>query len=373
MKNDNDKVEVLTVEDQAWAWIVRLDGDEEPSHEDIQALHRWMAESPEHHHTFKRLSQHWDELDTLSALAVPQEQQASRSMGMRYFMLWLLAPVLLLFGVVQQSLAASVEYPRRVAAAGAVMALVVSVFIWQSPGGASGTYVTQVGEQAQYTLPDGSTLWLNTNSEVSVAYGEQRRLITLTKGEAHFDVKPDKARPFEVYAGTRFVRAVGTAFTVYLDREQVEVTVSEGKVALGLTSTDEAEDKNRQDVVAEPLASADVLGSLEAGQSVIIPPGPAGVMDEITELEKGNLKRRLAWMEGQLIYAGESLEEVLKEVSRYTPVYIELTDPALKAIRIGGQFKVGETEALLRVLEVGFNLKVSRLSEHHVQIHAPSE
>ena len=91
-------------------------------------------------------------------------------------------------------------------------------------------------------------------------------------------------------------------------------------------------------------------------------------MDNIAEHEKQSLKRRLAWLGGQLIYAGEGLDKVIADVGRYTPIYIEIIDPALADIRIGGQFKVGETEALFKVLEVGFALKVNRLSEFHVQI-----
>lgn len=397
MNTNIEPAQITSIEDQAWAWIIKLDGDVPPTPADIEAFHQWMAAKPEHHKTFKRFSQHWDGLDSLDALAVPVEQKVVPLMGLRYLLLWLLAPFLLLIGLLQQGITAAIAYPQRLAAGGLAMALMLGVALvvndWRIQSAGSATYITELGEQAQHRLPDGSILWLNTNSEVTVAYSDRQRLITLSRGEAHFEVESDKTRPFEVFAGTRFVRAVGTAFTVYLHSEQVEVTVSEGRVDLGvqynqaneLSVAETAIDKNNTQLIAStdvestntatPVSDtstrSEVLGSLVAGQSVVIPPGPSGAMDNITQLEKQNLKRRLTWMEGQLIYAGESLEYVLKDVSRYTPVYIELTDPALKSIRIGGQFKVGETEALLRVLEVGFDLKVTRLSDHHVQIHAP--
>ena len=62
--------------------------------------------------------------------------------------------------------------------------------------------------------------------------------------------------------------------------------------------------------------------------------------------------------------------DVIKEVSRYAPVTIELLDPELADIRIGGQFQVGQTDALFDILELGFGLKVSRLNEYHVQVSA---
>ena len=59
-----------------------------------------------------------------------------------------------------------------------------------------------------------------------------------------------------------------------------------------------------------------------------------------------------------------------QEVSRHTPIVIEVTDPKLKKLRIGGQFQAGETDALFDVLESGFGIKINRLSEGHVQLNA---
>lgn len=370
----------LAIENEAWAWIAKLSGDRRASEAEVQALHAWMAQSPLHHQTFKRLSQSWDDMDLLQALASPQAQVLAPRPLLSSLLVYLLSPLLLLWLALSTGLQKALSYselaPGRFAAASFAVVLSVSVGLWYSLPPSSAVYVTAVGQQSSHQLPDGSRLVLNTNSKVSVAFLADKRLLTLHRGEAHFDVEPDKNRPFEVYAGTRMVRAVGTAFSVYMESERVEVTVSEGKVALGVQSSPPQTEPLKAvdgEPLAEPTAVAapEILGALVAGQSVVIPPGPAGVMDDITQHEKQSLKRRLSWLEGQLVYAGEGLAEVLADVSRYTPVYIEVMDPALDALRIGGQFKVGETEALFRVLEVGFGLKVTYVSEHHVQIHQP--
>ena len=83
---------------------------------------------------------------------------------------------------------------------------------WRSAG--EQVYVTQIGEQQTIVLPDQSQILLNTDSRVAVSYQADRRLLTLHKGEAHFDVAHDAKRPFDVYAGGGRVNAVGTAFTV---------------------------------------------------------------------------------------------------------------------------------------------------------------
>ena len=93
-------------------------------------------------------------------------------------------------------------------------------------------FLTQVGEQKTIALSDGSTVILNTDSVLDIELTENSRIMRLTQGEAHFDVAPNPDRPFLVYAGDGIVKAVGTAFTVYLRKKAVEVTVSEGVVAL---------------------------------------------------------------------------------------------------------------------------------------------
>src|SRR3984957_20987264 len=91
-------------------------------------------------------------------------------------------------------------------------------------------FQTAIGAQAAVALPDGSSFDLNTNSRVEVDYSQRTRVIRLARGEAYFKVAHDTHRPFWVHAGDRWVRAVGTAFNVYLRPTGVEVTVSEGTV-----------------------------------------------------------------------------------------------------------------------------------------------
>jgi len=118
-------------------------------------------------------------------------------------------------------------------------------------------------------------------------------------------------------------------------------------------------------------AATEVFGSLKAGQSIEIPVDIKDVMNQVEYHDPQALNRHLAWIEGKLVFDGEPLEQVVREVSRYTPVKIEVTDARLKQLRIGGQFQIGETEALFDVLQSGFALSISRISDTHVQINAP--
>src|SRR5690606_5608621 len=95
------------------------------------------------------------------------------------------------------------------------------------------TYRTAVGEQAREVLPDGSSVTLNTDTEVHVRYLAGERLVRMVRGEAHFTVAHDVSRPFGVRAGDHIVQAVGTAFNVRLQpRGEVEVMVTDGVVRI---------------------------------------------------------------------------------------------------------------------------------------------
>ncbi len=83
------------------------------------------------------------------------------------------------------------------------------------------------------------------------------------------------------------------------------------------------------------------------------------------------MAKRLSWREGVLTFAGDPLEVVVEEISRYTTVSIEFSDPAVRAIRIGGRFPIGETDAMFAALEANFGLRVTRLSHDRVMVSAP--
>jgi transmembrane sensor len=246
-------------------------------------------------------------------------------------------------------------------------------------------YITSIGEHSSHTLEDGSVLTLNSNSQVEVNYTLSKRVINLLRGEAHFDVTSDPNRPFEVYAGNRMVKAIGTAFSVYRLKNNIEVLVTEGKVDLAIIestlfvkpgSLPKGRASVEQTLSANPIENTvTVIASLVAGQSISIPISSNSVNSDsentpVIEYAQGDLVRKLSWLDGRVVFAGESLEEVVAEVSRHTPLIIEVTDPELKKLRIGGQFQAVETDALFDVLESGFGIKITRVNKGHVQLDA---
>lgn len=340
-------------EDQAREWLVRLDGDAPLAVHEREALHKWAEQGPAHRQELLRVAKFWNEANVLTHLAVPLRKPAATAL-------------LALFDA------------RRYVAIGAVFLLAVAVSLgsWllhQRITATNGLYATAVGEQRTWTLVDGSIIQLNTGSRVQVDYGRELRTVRLLRGEAHFAVAHDAQHPFEVYAGVDMIRAVGTAFSVYLDDDQVRVTVSEGRVALASFGKDtEPLDSHAAAKVrtrmGSRIPSAKFLGSLDSGQSATLNETAA----EMQLLDEKSLERQTAWREGLLVFSGQPLSEVVAEVSRYTPINIEIVDPGLKSLPVGGRFKINDLPAILDVLESNFHIRVIRPDEQHIRLLAPT-
>lgn len=338
--------DLRTIEAEASAWIARLDCDD-ACEEDRAAFREWRNRSAQHQEIAARLSSVWSELYVLKELAVPPEKQVIAKPAFT----WPFKSVL----------------PWSVGLA-AGFALIVAFGILISFQGWTGpermrVYSTEVGVQKTVELSDGSTILLNTNSQVEVRYTQEARDIRLLHGEAFFDVASNPRRPFTVYAGTGFVRAVGTAFTVHLRNNNVEVTVTEGDVELiSLIDPIAVNAPERTRLTPERLAV------VAAGQSALF-------SEEIESLEtipESELNRKLSWRQGVLVFAGDPLAKVVADISRYTDMTIVILDPELRDLRIGGYFKVGEVDAMFEALEKGFGIRVERVNEAEVQLSAAS-
>ncbi len=348
-----------TLEAEAGSWLIRLDGDTPLSDAEQAALRDWLARSPAHASELQELARLWGKMNILTELAVPLEGQQPSNTASQPMVKPRRIPLF--------------TFPAAMAGAlAAVLLVLVASSFWFSAtpiDNENGLHATVVGEQKSLTLPDGSVVLLNTNTQVRVDYGQEFRDIRLLQGEAHFTVAKDAEHPFRVYAGSGRIQAVGTAFAVYLRDKDVNVTVTEGKVELAVSN--DSLEPDAELVVNE-------FATLEAGQSTVISSKAEGeaqlqiAAESIHTITPPEIERQLSWRQGLLTFSGEPLEQVVTELSRYTNLSIQIDDPAIKAIKIGGQFQVGETEALLNSLEANFALRVTRLDNDRVLLTSAS-
>lgn len=197
-------------------------------------------------------------------------------------------------------------------------------------------YVSQVGEQREVVLDEGSRLILNSQSSISIEMASSSRTAILERGEVFFDVAPDADRPFSVNTSDGMVRVVGTRFSVRKLDQDTSVTVLEGKVALGNTPSD-------NDFQAKQV--------LEADQRLSLKQALAGQAPE--KVEAQNL---LAWRSGQLIFKGRALAEVVVELERYFAVNIDFANPDLATREITAVLQLTDQQTAFNQLAMALDL-----------------
>ncbi len=196
-------------------------------------------------------------------------------------------------------------------------------------------YVVGHGEQRHVTLPDGSRMTVNTNSEVKVLFDPAARIIALPRGEAFFEVAQNKTRPFIVRAGETEIRALGTKFNVHRENTRTEVLVAEGHVRVLST----------RDATIEPrdLFPGDQL-QLETSTRTA----------SVTTVDAA---RETSWVSGMVAFEDTPLDQVVSEINRYIRKPFIITAPQLSTIRLTGRFRTGDMESVKFALRDRFGIE----------------
>lgn len=359
MDNVHEFPDPRVIDQEAAAWLARLDADAPLSKVEKADLKNWLGRSQRHRESLESLNQFWGN-NVLTELMVPPSREGQASSLLSY--------------VVQKF----VGWP---VAGIAVAACCVLALVFALPSGSSfsetnGLYVTAVGQQKTVTLQDGSVVHLNTDSQLDVNFDEGFRNLRLLRGEAYFEVAKNPERPFRVYAGAGRVQAVGTAFNVHIEDAGLNVLVTEGRVALASLGEAAFSQPEIDGSEVDPFVQSNSreLGILDAGELVELRiaenprSGAIGLEANIETVEEAELSRVESWREGYMFFSGEPLDEVVEEISRYTTLSIVITDPELKQLQIGGRFKAGDTDSMFAALETNFGIEVKQLNYNKVEL-----
>jgi transmembrane sensor len=200
-------------------------------------------------------------------------------------------------------------------------------------------FETRHGEQLTRRLADGSVLHLNTDSAVTIRYSKNESLVTLTSGQADFEVTHEPDRVFRVFAGSAEVVDLGTQFDVRLEHDSTVITVIEGQVAVG---------------------PSPMLGKLGTNSSQNHPPRfvqlGADQQIHVTEGEwpaapvAVDAQSATAWLRREIVFDHEPLERVAAEFNRYAPKPVEIATPALRDLQVSGVFATDDTDAFIAFL-----------------------
>jgi ferric-dicitrate binding protein FerR (iron transport regulator) len=225
----------------------------------------------------------------------------------------------------------------RLAAAAVVVVMLAigGLYTWRNVG-----YLTLVtaGQSEAITLPDGSTVTLNSHSSLRYPkkFRTDRRGVSL-EGEGFFEVNANPDWPFVITTSEVNIKVLGTSFNVsaYEKDAEIEVVVETGQVA-----------------VTRPG---------EIPKTVILKPGNKAVYNKKKEdlsLSTEIDRNYLAWKTRNFVFEDESLVNVAEALNHVYGSQISIPSDSLKTARITTTFNEQSLDAILNVLAATLDLEI---------------
>lgn len=226
----------------------------------------------------------------------------------------------------------------RVAAL-AIVALGIGwwVFLYNVPR----TVTTGPHERKNVALPDGTTVYLNSDTELEYdrQFSDNQRAVRL-KGEAYFDVQRDATRPFIIQAASVTVEVLGTSFNLrsYSGEEFDALDVRAGHVRFGVT------DK----IVVEQGGGARFYRHEQRLEATL-----AQVNAD-------------SWKSRKLSFRNAPMKEVIPDLERFYHVTIQVESPSLLKCHITGEFIDHPLTEVLDVIGYSLNIRYTNVDDTYV-------
>lgn len=298
----------------------------EASDQETHVMEEWLGKSAENRALYNSIKSDWKLMDTMKTQFNTDKawnklhERIAASEG---------------FSVVQDKPSVQVRSrsffltPLRVAASIMLMAL-LGTSVWFITSNMKRVSYTAGNEERgkQVVLPDGSSVFLNASSSLSYSRSFSRKLREVKlDGEAFFEVKPDKTKPFLIYANTACVTVLGTSFNVNARKNNNQVSVY---VATGIVELSETDNRSNR---------------------ILLKPGNMGMMNnrEITAIAAGN-ENAIAWKTGTLSFRDTKLLEVTSLLNDIYGVNIVLRESGLDTTRINGDYQNDPLDEILQVI-----------------------
>ncbi|MGE7956696.1 FecR family protein [Pseudomonas sp. NPDC089530] len=233
----------------------------------------------------------------------------------------------------------------------AVAAALVCALLAIELGGPLAPHTQQIAAQSQgmrrFDLPDGSTLYVNANTQLRIDFSARQRNLYLDQGQLYLEVAADKERPLWVHAGDANVRVVGTGFDVRRGQKQLVVSVAHGRVAF-------TPDERKADSL--------LLGAHQRG----IYDYASGTLRQ----QEMNVAEVADWRGGHLAFRNRDLASLVDELNLYRRQPVLLADGALGQFKVSGNLDVQDPDALIKALPALIPVRTVPLADGRVRIEA---
>ncbi|MEZ4793322.1 MAG: FecR domain-containing protein [Gelidibacter sp.] len=196
------------------------------------------------------------------------------------------------------------------------------------------TLIVPYGKRSSIELADGSKVWLNSGSKLvfPAVFTQQKREVYL-EGEGIFEVAHDKAHPFIVKSGEQNIEVLGTVFNVsnYHDDDNISTVLKSGSVKISYNNST-------------------VLNS-----TVTIKPNMLAVYDRTNKqvkTEQVEVEKYFSWRDGIFIFKNDSMQSIMKKVSRYYNIEITITNKELANATFSGYLDVKDNvENVIKIIQ----------------------
>jgi len=281
---------------EAAAWVARLHADDRDA-ADEAAFRAWLAASPDHGIAFEAVDRTWSDVGGLKDLRTD----------------------------FRRSVRSPSVASRRALLAGVGLLAVTggSALFWRSAS--AKVYETDVGEQKHVSLDDGSQLFLDAQTRISVSFTQTARTVDMQYGRANFRVVPDPSRPFIVEAAERKIVATRCNFDVRCEDGKVQVVLIHGEADVKPAASGGGEDQR-----------------LKAGERLV-------ASNDVEKRDKPDLSHVLAWQTGYEMFDKEDLAQAVEEMNRYSTAKLAV-EPSVAGLKVSGMYRVGDNAAFARAL-----------------------
>jgi ferric-dicitrate binding protein FerR (iron transport regulator) len=216
--------------------------------------------------------------------------------------------------------------------------------------------VSGKGVRKSVKLPDGTNVWLNSDSRLSFEAGmnEKNERIVELEGEAFFDVVHITGRPFIIHTNKVLIRVIGTAFNVkaYPNDKKSETTLIRGMIEL---STVEGP---KQKFILKPSEKFSLIQAKTGGKGRFNggkEKDSSTLLIELVEsvrLANKEYVPETSWTENKLIFENETLEDLAPKLERWFDVKINVVRKNPAGERFTGSFANETIEQALTAMKL---------------------
>lgn len=308
---------------EAANWFAQMHGPDAAQHE-IE-FRAWLAQSEAHRNAYSQVSEAFSlgkNLTRDTSLALVSRPSETKVRKRRVFAT--VVALVIAFG------GASIAVERYGAFQSGRSRAIVS----------ASHFATGSGEIRTVHLTDGSTIILDTGSELTTQLGADRRDLWLVHGRARFDVAHER-RPFVVHAGGGTVTAHGTLFDVRVEGGAASVRLLRGAVDVDIPGRGNTSPESRHVAPGEAVSFG-----VDRGIAMIPPAQSVAIAQP-------------AWPQSLLEFDRTRVADVIAETNRYSSGHPIVVSPGIADKRVSGTFRVGDSDLLAQHLAILLDARVS--------------